>query len=98
MGRAVFKCKSLEPFVCQPEREEVVGGKGGQGRRHSALHSTQNCSGSASQCTRWFLLLAPNPNLGSHLKVEKIFGVEKIEDLAVDFLFLPSDSKAETLP
>lgn len=46
---------------------------------------------------RGFLLLSSNPNFGI-LKVDKIFGMENIKDLAVDFLFLPSDSKAEALP
>lgn len=95
MGRAVLKCKGLEHFVCQPEFKKKLVGNGGNevGRVLHVLLKITECllvGAWGGSCSSKIPVL--------DLKVDKVFGIKNIKDLAVDFIFLPSGSKAETLP
>lgn len=93
MARAILKCKGLECFVCQPEFKKKLVGKGG-----NEVGSVFHVIPKIAEC---LLLSAWDGSCSSKipaldLKVDEVFGMLKVKDLATDFIFLPSDSKAET--
>lgn len=94
MARAVLKCKGLEYFVCQPEFKKKLVRKGGNevGRVPHVI----------PKIAEYLLFSAWDGSRSSKipildLKVNKVFGMQKVKDLAIDFVFMPSDSKAETV-
>lgn len=94
MSRAVLKYKGLECFVCQPEFKKKLVGKGGNevGRVFHIIPKNAECllvSAWGVSCSSKIPIL--------DLKVDKVFGMQELKDLAIDFILLPSDNKAETL-
>lgn len=93
MARAVLKRKGLKYFVYQPEFKKLVRKGGNEAGRVPHV---------IPKIAEYLLFSAWGGSCSSKipildLKVNSVFGMQKVKDLAIDFIFVPSDSKAATL-